>query len=145
MKFSSKTLLVVSMLVLALPAFTQEAATITTGHAVAVDLGGNVYIGGAGPSVAKTGGWQLALGGSDDDAVLALAPGRNGTLYAAGTLGGGGFVARVNAQGERAGWLNLGSAARGIGLAWAGGGGGGGAGHGLGCGGSRVCGWRRLP
>src|ERR1039457_381601 len=49
-------------------------------------------------------------------AVLALAPGRNGTLYAAGTLGGGGFVARVNAQGERAGWLNLGSAARGIGL-----------------------------
>src|ERR1035441_8405145 len=113
MKLSAKAVLVVLTLVLALPAVAQE---VTTNYAVAVDLGGNVYTGSAGPSVSKTGGWQLALGGNDNDAVLALAPGRNGTLYAAGTLGGGGFVARINAQGERAGWLNLSGTPHAIGV-----------------------------
>jgi hypothetical protein len=116
MRFASKALIVLSTLVLVLPAFTQEVASYTKGDAVTIDLAGNVNTGGAGPSISKTGGRQLALGQNKSDTVRAMAAGQDGSIYAAGKIGAAGFVARVNPQGERTGWLDLAGAARGIGV-----------------------------
>src|ERR1700733_1394882 len=116
MRFVSRALIVLSTLVLALPAFTEEVVSYTKGSAVAIDKAGSVNTGATGPSISKTGGRQLALGQSKSDTVRAMAPGRDGSVYAAGKIGAAGFVARVNMQGERTGWLDLAGAARGIGV-----------------------------
>jgi hypothetical protein len=96
----SKAAFLISTLVLTPAAFAQETRN-SPGHAIAMDASGKMH---------------LAVGQDDDGLVVAMAPALDGTLYAAGTLSDGGFVARVNAQGECAGWLKLTAAARGIGV-----------------------------
>src|ERR1700733_14619116 len=104
MKLVSKALIVLSTLVLALPAFTEEVVSYTKGSAVAIDKAGSVNTGATGPSISKTGGRPLALGQSKIDTVRAMATGRDGSIYAAGKIGAAGFVARVHIPGERPRW-----------------------------------------
>jgi len=79
MKLVSRSLIVLSTLVLVLPAFTREVASYTKGYAVAIDVARNVNTGGAGTSVSKT-------GESKSDTVRAMAAGRDGSVYAAGDV-----------------------------------------------------------
>ena len=72
------------------------------------DPHGTVYTGGSGGAfVARDGGWRVQLGTEATDNVRALAVAPDGSIYAAGTMGAGGFVAKLNSQGVPGAWLKL--------------------------------------
>lgn len=73
--------------------------------AVAVGANGGVYRGGPDRAfVAKSEDgaevWRTHLGSLESDQVLAITPGRNGNIWAAGAADGQGFIAELNPDGS---------------------------------------------
>ena len=87
-----------------------------TEFATARDSHGTLYTGGSGGAfVAREGGWRVRLGTEAGDSVLALGAAPDGSIYAAGTMGTGGFVAKLTSQGVLSALLKPGHASAGAG------------------------------
>jgi uncharacterized repeat protein (TIGR01451 family) len=76
--------------------------------ATARDSHGTVYTGGSGGAfVAREGGWRVQLGTDAADSVRALGAAPDGSIYAAGMMGAGGFVAKLSPAGVLSASLKL--------------------------------------